>query len=83
MQLITLESVTNDRGMQRFLESPASTNHANGQSLAVCFWRIDIIGVLPMSKGGAKYVIVVVDYFTKWAEEEPLAKPWLRKWSTS
>ena len=36
-------------------------------------WGIDIIGSLPISKGGAKYAIVAVDYFTKWAEAEPLA----------
>ena len=36
-------------------------------------WGIDIIGTLPLAKGGAKYAIVAVDYFTKWAEAEPLA----------
>lgn len=36
-------------------------------------WGIDIIGSLPLAKGGAKYAIVAVDYFTKWAEAEPLA----------
>ena len=34
---------------------------------------MDIIGTLPLAKGGAKYAIVVVDYFTKLAEAEPLA----------
>lgn len=32
-----------------------------------------MIGVLPIAKGGAKYAIVAVDYFTKWAEVKPLA----------
>lgn len=36
-------------------------------------WGIDIIGTLPLAKGGAKYAIVTVDYFTKWEEAEPLA----------
>ena len=36
-------------------------------------WGIDIIGALPLARGGAKYAIVAVDYFTKWAEAEPLA----------
>lgn len=26
-----------------------------------------------MARGGAKYVIVAVDYFTKWVEAEPMA----------
>lgn len=29
--------------------------------------------VLPLAKGDAKYAIVAVDYFTKWAKAEPLA----------
>ena len=35
-------------------------------------WGIDIIGTLPIAKRGEKYAIVAVDYFTKWAEAEPL-----------
>ena len=33
---------------------------------------IDLIGELPQAKGGVKYVVVAVDYFTKWGEAEPL-----------
>ena len=36
-------------------------------------WGIDLTGSLPAGKGGVKYAIVVVDYFTKWVEAEPLA----------
>ena len=36
-------------------------------------WGLDILGPLPLGKGQCKFVIVVVDYFTKWAEAEPLA----------
>ena len=36
-------------------------------------WGIDLIGSLPTGKGGVKYAVVAVDYFTKWAEAEPLA----------
>ncbi|XP_074323758.1 uncharacterized protein LOC141660672 [Apium graveolens] len=35
-------------------------------------WGIDLIGELPKVKGGVKYAVVAVDYFTKWAEAEPL-----------
>ena len=36
-------------------------------------WGIDIIGPLPIALGGLKFVVVVVDYFTKWAEAIPLS----------
>ena len=31
-------------------------------------WGMDLIGSLPTTREGCKYVVVVVDYFTKWAE---------------
>ena len=37
-------------------------------------WGLDILGPLPIGRGQCKFIIVVVDYFTKWAEAEPLAK---------
>ncbi|KAM6578296.1 hypothetical protein CsatB_030133 [Cannabis sativa] len=36
-------------------------------------WGIDLIGELPKGKGGVKYAVVTVDYFTKWAEAKALA----------
>jgi len=36
-------------------------------------WGIDLIGELPKAKGGVRYAVVAVDYFTKWAEAAPLA----------
>ena len=36
-------------------------------------WGLDILGPLPLGKGQCKFIIVVVDYFTKWAKDEPLA----------
>ena len=36
-------------------------------------WGIDLIGSLPARKGGVRYVVVTVDYFTKWTEAGPLA----------
>ena len=35
-------------------------------------WGLDILAPLPIGKGQCKF-IVGVDYFTKWAEAEPLA----------
>nr|KYP38207.1 Pol polyprotein [Cajanus cajan] len=34
---------------------------------------MDILGPFPIAKGQCKFLLVVVDYFTKWVEAEPLA----------
>ena len=31
-------------------------------------WGLDILGPLPIGKGQCKFIIVAVDYFSKWAE---------------
>lgn len=36
-------------------------------------WGVDILGLLPKAVSSVKFCIVVVDYFTKWAEVAPLA----------
>ena len=40
---------------------------------------MDLISPLPTGKGQAKHAIVAVDYFTKWAEAEPLTSITKRK----
>ena len=36
-------------------------------------WGLGILGPIPLRKSQCKFIIVAVDYFTKWAEAEPLA----------
>ena len=36
-------------------------------------WGIDIMGPLPSGKKQVKFLVVAIDYFTKWVEAEPLA----------
>ncbi|XP_061336845.1 uncharacterized protein LOC133283932 [Gastrolobium bilobum] len=36
-------------------------------------WGIDILGPFPMAAGRIQWLIVAIDYFTKWVEAEPLA----------
>ncbi|VFQ69607.1 unnamed protein product [Cuscuta campestris] len=36
-------------------------------------WGIDIVGALPKEVGQARWIVVAIDYFTKWVEAEPLA----------
>ncbi|KAL6962731.1 hypothetical protein U1Q18_052479 [Sarracenia purpurea var. burkii] len=37
-------------------------------------WGLDIVGPLPMAAGQVKFLLVGIDYFTKWVEALPLAK---------
>ncbi|GFY88915.1 hypothetical protein Acr_06g0008550 [Actinidia rufa] len=37
-------------------------------------WEIDILGPLPRTPLQRKFLIVAIDYFTKWIEAQPLAK---------
>jgi hypothetical protein len=34
---------------------------------------VDIVGPMPVGKCGRKFLVVAVDYFTKWVEAEALA----------
>ncbi|XP_022014370.1 uncharacterized protein LOC110913858 [Helianthus annuus] len=34
-------------------------------------WGVDIVGPFPRSSGSAQYLLVAVDYFTKWVEARP------------
>jgi ribonuclease HI len=36
-------------------------------------WGVDIVGPMPPGKGKRRFLLVVVDYFTKWAEAEAFA----------
>ncbi|XP_074374071.1 uncharacterized protein LOC141714451 [Apium graveolens] len=42
-------------------------------------WGIDLIGELPKAKGGVKFAVVAVDYFTKRVEAGPPATISARK----
>ncbi|KAL8091611.1 hypothetical protein AgCh_034024 [Apium graveolens] len=37
-------------------------------------WGMDILGPFPMAMAQRKFLIVTIDYFTKWIEAKPLAK---------
>ncbi|XP_015944568.1 uncharacterized protein LOC107469701 [Arachis duranensis] len=36
-------------------------------------WGIDLVGPFPTAPGQLRYLIVAIDYYTKWIEAEPLA----------
>ncbi|GAU33948.1 hypothetical protein TSUD_148680 [Trifolium subterraneum] len=61
-------------------QSHADLHHAPGEPLqSVMYpwpfymWGVDILGPFTTSQGQAKFLLVAVDYFTKWIEAEPVA----------
>ncbi|GAU52027.1 hypothetical protein TSUD_418500, partial [Trifolium subterraneum] len=58
----------------------ADLHHAPGEPLQSVMspwpfymWGVDILGPFTTSLGQAKFLLVAVDYFTKWIEAEPVA----------
>ena len=61
---------------QRFM--PLSKAHpeelmSKTSLLPFVVWGIDLIGRLPKGRGSVQYIIVTIDYFTKWVEVKALA----------
>lgn len=42
-------------------------------------WRLDIVDPLPKAPGQIKFLIVAIEYFSKWVEAEPLVKITIEK----
>ncbi|KAL0433996.1 UNVERIFIED_CONTAM: hypothetical protein Slati_2733900 [Sesamum latifolium] len=41
---------------------------------AIRLWGMDIVGPFPLVAGQRKFLLVAIDYFTKWVEAEPLTR---------
>nr|KYP63718.1 Pro-Pol polyprotein [Cajanus cajan] len=53
---------------------PPETLHQMMSSWPFSRWGMDILGPFPPAKGQLKFLLVAIDYFTKWIEAYPLAK---------
>ncbi|VFQ78615.1 unnamed protein product [Cuscuta campestris] len=52
---------------------PATYYHPVSNVIPFARFGVDIIRAFPVAQGGRKFVIVAIDYFTKWIEAEALA----------
>ncbi|GKV27797.1 hypothetical protein SLEP1_g36923 [Rubroshorea leprosula] len=50
------------------------TLKADAKAYPFAQWGMDILGPFPEAKGRKKFLIVAIDYFTKWIEAEPVAR---------
>ncbi|RDX78974.1 hypothetical protein CR513_40669, partial [Mucuna pruriens] len=61
---------------QRFAKgyrAPPEVLHSMALPWPFSRWGVDILGPFPLAPGQIKFLVVVVDYFTKWIEAEPVA----------
>ncbi|XP_020229423.1 uncharacterized protein LOC109810380 [Cajanus cajan] len=55
------------------IHASATELHSISSPWPFALWGIDILGPFPIAKGQVKFLLVAVDYFTKWIEAELLA----------
>lgn len=61
--------------MPATFEHPESTTHKftrNNTSMVVLRLGVNILGQFPPTVGQVKFLIVAIDYFTKWIKAEPV-----------
>jgi hypothetical protein len=72
----SLEKVRRCDKCQRFAKvqanPPAELSPISSPS-SFAQWGVDIVGPMPTGKGNCRFLVVAVDYFTKWVKAEPLA----------
>ncbi|XP_057723657.1 uncharacterized protein LOC130939581 [Arachis stenosperma] len=56
-----------------FHRAPASELSLLTSSRPFAQWEVDLLGPFSVGSGQVKYLIVVIDYYTKWIEAKPLA----------
>nr|XP_025628821.1 uncharacterized protein LOC112722056 [Arachis hypogaea] len=56
-----------------FHKAPASELSLLTSTRPFAQWGVDLLGPFPVGPGQVKYLIVAIDYYTKWIEAEPLA----------
>ena len=55
------------------IHQPASRLNPVSSPWPFAKWGLDILGPFPQATGNRRFVLVAIDYFTKWAEIEALA----------
>ena len=70
-----LDFIRRYRRCQEFADvphTPPNNLHSLSSHWPLAMWGMDILGPLPKVLGAVKYLLVAIDYFTKWIEARPL-----------
>ncbi|XP_015958269.2 uncharacterized protein LOC107482334 [Arachis duranensis] len=69
-----IRSCNNCQKHAPLIHIPAEQLHHSDISWPFNQWGLDILGPFPTAPGQVKFLIVGIDYFSKWVEAQPLAK---------
>ncbi|KAL0455621.1 UNVERIFIED_CONTAM: hypothetical protein Slati_0901300 [Sesamum latifolium] len=56
------------------IHQPAEPLNVMLSSCPFSQWGVDIVGPFPLAPGQRRFLLVAIDYFTKWVEAKPLAR---------
>jgi hypothetical protein len=68
-----VEKCENCQKCARDQKQPSSLTQLIQPTWPLQRWGLDLLGPLPPAQGNLKYVVVAVEYFSKWIEAKPLA----------
>ncbi|XP_025611902.1 uncharacterized protein [Arachis hypogaea] len=69
-----IRSCSNCQRHAPLIHIPAEELHQSDISWPFNQWGLDILGPFPTAPGQVRFLIVGIDYFSKWVEAQPLAK---------
>jgi hypothetical protein len=72
MKQIWFKNVKIAKDVQRNRKQPSSLTQLIQPTWPLQRWGLDLLGPLPPAQGNLKYVVVAVEYFSKWIEAKPL-----------
>ena len=76
MQKKAHEYVKKCKQCQRFtpnIHQPGGILNPFSNPWSFAQWSLDIVGPFPRAVGNKRYLLIGIDYFTKWVEAKPLA----------
>jgi ribonuclease HI len=68
-----VQKCENSQKCARDQKQPSSLTQLIQPTWPLQRWGLDLLGPLPPAQGNLKYVVVAVEYFSKWIEAKPLA----------
>jgi IS30 family transposase len=73
MQQIWFKSAKIAKKCARDQKQPSSLTQLIQPTWSLQRWGLDLLGPLPPAQGNLRYVVVAVEYFSKWIKAKPLA----------